>query len=154
MMIGLVLASAICMGLIRRLGRTLVVTGLFVTLAGAGLMLTVVATAGTRATWWELSGTILVIGMGMGTCIGTIFDIALGDVGPDEAGGATGSLSAMQQIAAGLGSASVTSVYFATLHAGQAEAVTVSLIVVMAITALCFAATPLLPRIAAAPQDH
>jgi EmrB/QacA subfamily drug resistance transporter len=154
LMIGLVLAAAVCMGLISRLGRTLVVIGLFVTLAGAGLMLTVVATAGTRATWWELSGAILVIGMGMGTCIGTIFDIALGDVDPDEAGGASGSLSAVQQIAAGVGSASVTSVYFSTLHAGQAHAVTVSLIVVMAITAMCFAATPLLPRVAAASQDH
>jgi len=153
MMIGLVLAAATCMGLISRLGRTLVVIGLFVTLAGAGLMLTVVATAGTGATWWELSGAILVIGMGMGTCVGTIFDIALGDVDPDEAGGASGSLSAIQQIAAGIGSAAVTSVYFSTLHAGQAHAVSISLIVVMAITTLCFAATPLLPRVAAA-QNH
>jgi EmrB/QacA subfamily drug resistance transporter len=154
MMVGLVAAAAVCMGLIARLGRVLVVIGLLVTMAGAGLMLTVVATAGIRATWWELSGALLVIGAGMGACTGTILDIALGDVDPDEAGGASGSISAIQQIAAGVGSASVTSVYFSTLHAGQAHAVTVSLIVVMAITALCFAASPLLPRAAAAATGH
>lgn len=153
MIIGLILAAGACMGLIKKLGRRLVLAGLLLTLAGAGLLLTVVATAGTAATWWELSGAIFVIGLGMGTCIGTIFDIALGDVDPGEAGGASGSLSAVQQIAAGVGSASVTSVYFSTLHAGQAHAVTVSLIVVLAITALCLGLTPLLPR-SAAEQDH
>jgi EmrB/QacA subfamily drug resistance transporter len=154
LMVGLVLAAAVCMGLIGRLGRVLVVIGLLVTMVGAGLVLTVVATADTRATWWELSGALLVIGMGMGACTGTILDIALGDVDPDEAGGASGSISAIQQIATGVGSASVTSVYFSTLPAGQAHAVIVSLIVVMAITALCFAASPLLPRAATASADH
>jgi EmrB/QacA subfamily drug resistance transporter len=150
---GLILAAGACMGLIARLGRVLVLIGLLVTLTGAGLLLTVVTTAGTHAAWWELSGAILVIGMGMGTCIGTIFDIALGGVSPDEAGGASGSLSAVQQIAAGVGSAAVTSVYFSTLHSGQVHAVTVSLTVVIAITALCLAAYRLLPRTAAA-QEH
>jgi EmrB/QacA subfamily drug resistance transporter len=153
LMVGLILAAGACMGLIAKLGRILVLIGLFITLAGTGLLFSVVTTVGTRATWWELSGAILVIGMGMGTCIGTIFDIALGGVDPDEAGGASGSLSAVQQLAAGVGSAAVTSVYFSTLHAGQIHAMTVSLIVVFAITALCLGAFPLLPRVAA-PQEH
>jgi EmrB/QacA subfamily drug resistance transporter len=153
MIIGLILAAAACMGLIAKLGRTLVLIGLLVTLTGTGLLLTVVSTAGTQATWWELSGALLVIGAGMGTCIGTIFDIALGGVSPDEAGGASGSLSAVQQIAAGVGSAAVTSVYFSTLHSGQVHAVSVSLIIVIAITGLCLAAFRLLPRIAAQ-QEH
>jgi len=149
MMAGLVLAAGVCIGLIGKLGRVLVLIGLLITLTGTGLLLTVVTTAGTHATWWELSGAILVIGAGMGTCIGTIFDIALGGIDPDEAGGASGSLSAVQQIAAGVGSAAVTSVYFSTLHAGQIHAMTVSLIVVTAITALCLGAYRLLPRKAA-----
>jgi EmrB/QacA subfamily drug resistance transporter len=153
MIIGLILAAAACMGLIAKLGRILVLIGLLVTLTGTGLLLTVVSAAGTQVTWWELSGALLVIGAGMGTCIGTIFDIALGGVSPDEAGGASGSLSAIQQIAAGVGSAAVTSVYFSTLHSGQVHAVSVSLIVVIAITGLCLAAFRLLPRIAAR-QEH
>jgi hypothetical protein len=153
MIAGLILAAAVCMGLIAKLGRVLVLIGLLITLAGTGLLLTVVTTAGTQATWWELSAALLVIGAGMGACIGTIFDIALGGVSPDEAGGASGSLSAVQQIAAGVGSAAVTSVYFSTLHSGQIHAASVSLAVVLAVTALCLGAYRLLPR-AAAPQEH
>ena len=153
MIAGLILAAGACMGLIARLGRILVLIGLLITLTGTGLLLTVVATAGTHPAWWELSAAILVIGMGMGTCIGTIFDIALGGVSPDEAGGASGSLSAIQQIAAGVGSAAVTSVYFSTLRSGQIHAVSVSLTVVIAVIALCLGAYRLLPR-AAAPQQH
>jgi hypothetical protein len=153
MIAGLILAAGACMGLIGKLGRVLVLIGLLITLTGAALLFAVVATAGTHPAWWELSGPILVIGMGMGTCIGTIFDIALGGVSPDEAGGASGSLSAVQQIAAGVGSAAVTSVYFSTLHAGQVHAVSVSLVVVMAVIALCLGAYRLLPRVAA-PQEH
>src|SRR5215468_4170237 len=153
MIAGLILAAAACMGLIGKLGRILVLIGLLMTLAGTGLLLTVVSTAGTQATWWELSSAFLVIGAGMGTCIGTIFDIARGGVPPHEAGGASGSLSAIQQIAAGVGSAAVTSVYFATLHSGQIHAVSVSLAIVIAITGLCLAAFGLLPRVAAA-QEH
>jgi EmrB/QacA subfamily drug resistance transporter len=80
MIAGLILAAGACMGLIGKLGRILVLIGLLITLTGAGLLFAVVATAGTHPAWWELSGPILVIGMGMGTCIGTIFDIALGGV--------------------------------------------------------------------------
>jgi len=153
MIVGLILAAGACMGLIAKLGRTLVLIGLLITLAGTGLLLTVVIVAGTQAAWWELSGAILVIGLGMGTCTGTIFDIALGGVSPDEAGGASGSLSAIQQIATGVGSAGVTSVYFSTLHSGQVHAVVVSLTVVIAVTVLSLGAYGLLPR-AAAPQEH
>jgi hypothetical protein len=52
-----------------------------------------------------------------------------------------------------VGSAAVTSVYFSTLHAGQIHAMMVSLIVVIAITALCLAIFRLLPRMAAL-QEH
>lgn len=52
----------------------------------------------------------------------------------------------MQQIAAGIGSAAVTSVYFAAAPQGQVHAVTVSLIVVAALSAGCLLAVLLLPR--------
>ena len=153
LIVGLLLTATVCMGLIGKLGRTLVLIGLLITLAGTGLLLAVVAVAGTQATWWELSGALLVIGAGMGTCVGTIFNIALGGVSPDEAGSASGSLSAIQQIAAGVGSAAITTVYFSTVHSGQSRAMSVSLTVVIAITILCLAAFRLLPRVAAA-EEH
>ena len=150
MTVGIILGAGSCMALIGRLGRRLVVVGLLITLAGTGDLLAVVRTAGVHPAWWQLTVAILLVGVGMGTCIGTIFDNALGDIDHDEAGAASGSLSAIQQIAAGLGSATITSIYFATLKSGgQLHAMTLSLGVVIAITTACLAIVPLLPRKAA-----
>lgn len=110
--------------------------------------------SGTDVPWWHLSLVLLTIGIGAGVSFGTIFDTALGDIDPDEAGAASGSMSAVQQIAAAIGSASVTSVYFAALaSSGQVHAMTASLIVVLGISALCLGAVWLLPR-KAAEQQH
>lgn len=154
MTVGIIVAAGACMGLIGRLGRTLVLVGLLVTLAGASAMLVLVRSLGIHAGWWQLSLVILVIGMGAGACFGTIFDIALGDVAPEAAGSASGSLSAVQQISAGIGSAAVTSVYFSALRSsGQVHAMTVSLVMVLAISTLCLPVVGLLPR-KAADQQH
>jgi len=147
MTIGLIAAAGACMALISRFGRSLVLVGLLVTLAGIGWMLAVVASRGTSASEWSIVWPIFVIGMGMGTCFATIFDIALGDVDPDEAGSASGALSAVQQLAAGVGSAAVTSVYFAGVTSGGLEhAMILSLWVVIGIVVVCTAIVPLLPR--------
>jgi hypothetical protein len=99
---------------------------------------------GTGLSLWTLVPAVLLTGLGMGACFGTIFDIALGDIAPDEAGSASGSLTAVQQLASGIGSAVVTTVYF---HSGAAaHAMTVTVIVVLAITAACLPALRLLPR--------
>jgi len=147
---GIILGAGACMALVTRLGRTLVLGGLLVSASGAGLLLLVVRTAGLEATWWQLALVTLLIGVGAGTCFGSVFDTALGDIAPEQAGAASGSLSAVQQIASGVGSAAVTSVYFGHLARSQVSAMTVSLGVVLGITALCLLAVPLLPRKAAA----
>jgi len=94
-------------------------------------------------------GLILGAGATM-ALIGSIFDTALGDIDPQEAGSASGSISAVQLVAAGVWSAAVTTVYFAGLDAGgQTHAMTLSLLVVLGIAALCLTLVPLLPRRAA-----
>lgn len=143
--VGIIIASAAGMALVSRIGRTMVLAGLLLTLAGAGLLLLVVRTAGSHATWWQLAAATLVIGMGAGACFSSIFDIALGDVDHDEAGAASGSLSAVQQIAAGAGSALVTSVYLGSVAAGQVRAMSISLVAVLIVCALSLLAVPLLP---------
>ena len=149
--VGLIAAAGACMALISKLGRILLLIGLLITLAGVGWMLAVVTASGTTAGEWSIVGPVFVIGMGMGTCFGIIFDIALGDVDPDEAGSASGALSAVQQLAAGVGSAAVTSVYFAGLSsAGVQHAMILSLWVVIGIVVLCTTIVPLLPKKAAA----
>ncbi len=151
MTVGIIAASGACMVLIGKLGRNLLFIGLAVTLAGIGWMLAVVAASGVGVGEGAILGPIFVIGLGMGTCFGIVFDLALGDVDPDEAGSASGSLSAVQQLAAGIGSAAVTSVYFSGFAArGAQHAMVLSLWVVLGIVAICLAIVPLMPKRAAA----
>ncbi len=83
----------------------------------------------------------------MGTCFFTIFDFAIGDVEQDEAGSASGSLSAVQQLAAAIGSAVITTIYFTQRSAhGASAAMTTSLVVVGAITVACLGLVWLLPK--------
>jgi EmrB/QacA subfamily drug resistance transporter len=148
--IGIIIAAFACMALAQRLGRTLILIGMLLTMAGAGWLLALVVDYGTGLSLWTLAPAVLITGLGMGACFGTIFDIALGDIAADEAGSASGSLTAVQQLANGIGSAVVTTVYF---HSGAAaHAMTVTVIVVLAITAACLPALRLLPRRAPA-QD-
>ena len=86
----------------------------------------------------------------MGTCLFSIFDFAIGDVAQDEAGSASGSLSAVQQLATAIGSAVVTTIYFSQRAAhGAGSAMTTSLLVVGAITVACLGLVWLLPKKAA-----
>ena len=118
----------------------------------AGLCATVLA-QGTAVSVWALAPSILVLGAGMGTCISSIYDVAIGDVAPAEAGSASGALSAVQQLAAAIGSAVVTTVYFTQLaHHGPAHAMTVSVAVVGAIALPGLGLAWLLPG--SAPDQH
>jgi EmrB/QacA subfamily drug resistance transporter len=152
LMIGIIIASFVCRPLVGTLGRVLVIIGLVITLAGAaGLWATVLA-EGTAASVWALAPSTLVLGAGMGACISSIYDVAIGDVAPSEAGSASGSLSAVQQLAAAIGSAVVTTVYFSQqAQHGAAHAMTVSVAVVGAIALLDLGLVWLLPK--SAPVD-
>jgi len=143
---GIVLASVICMNLITRLGRILSLAGIAVAVAGTGALLGIVAHSGTSASTGVLAPAMAVIGLGMGAAFGTLYDIAIGDIDPAEAGSASGSLSSVQQLANALGPAIVTTIYFGALAGGQAHAMTVSLLAVIGIGAASALAVPLLPR--------
>jgi len=144
---GIIVAALISRPLIGTLGRRLVVMGLSITVVGAaGLWATVLA-QGVAVGVWALAPSILVLGFGMGICFSSIFDIAIGDVAPEEAGSASGALSAVQQLAAAIGSAVVTTIYFSQQsNQGAAHAMTVSVAVVGAIALLCLGLVWLLPK--------
>jgi hypothetical protein len=89
---------------------------------------------------------LFVIGIGTGLCFTTIPTVALGEAEPDEAGSASGSLSSIQQLASGIGSAAVTSLFFQAATSGLAHAMEVTLIVVMAVTAVSLPIVALMPR--------
>ena len=147
--VGIIGASGVAMKLIARLGRVLIFFGLLASLAGMAWLLALVLSQGMSVGPWTLAPALFVMGFGMGTCFGTLFDVTLGDIRPDEAGSASGSLSAVQQLAGAVGAAAMTTVYLRTLAAsGQAQAMTVSLVVVAAVTVLCCGLVWLLPRAA------
>jgi MFS family permease len=148
-MVGIIGASIICRPLLTGLGRRLVVVGLGATLFGTiGLWLTVWE-AGISVTPWLTAPSLLVVGLGMGASFSTIFEVALGDVTHEEAGSASGSLSAVQQLAAAIGSAIVTTVFFDVLRdSGGSKAMTISVLVVATVVALCLGLVWLLPRTA------
>jgi EmrB/QacA subfamily drug resistance transporter len=143
---GIVIASLICFKLIGRLGRTLTMIGLVVTLAGVGWFLAIVLAWGSSVTAGDIAPAVVVIGLGMGATFGTLYDVAIGDIEPAEAGSASGSLSAIQQLANAIGPAIITTLYFDGLTRGQAHAMSTSLVSVAAITALSCLIVPLLPR--------
>jgi MFS family permease len=149
--LGLVAAGFAAMGgLVARLGRRLVVIGLTIDLAGCGWVLALVGRSGTNVSLWALAPAFFVIGVGIGLSFATIPVVALGDAKPDEAGSASGSFSSIQQLASAIGSAAVTSIFFQAASSGMAHAMNVTLIVVLALTALSLPVVALMPRTAAA----
>ncbi|WP_328334774.1 MFS transporter [Kribbella sp. NBC_00382] len=140
-------------GLVAKLGRTLILIGLGVVLAGCGWVLALVDHSGTNLSLWTLAPALFVIGIGVGCYSSTIFVVALGDTSPDEAGSASGALSSIQQLAGGFGSAAVTSIFFHGATSGLGHAMKLTLIVVLAATALSLPIVTLMPRNAAQPEE-
>ena len=149
MAIGIVASSLICRPLLNKLGRKLVVIGLSTTLAGALGLWATVFVKGTADTIWLTAPAILIIGAGMGACFSSIYEVALGDIEHAEAGSASGSLSAVQQLASAIGSAVVTTIFFNLQEkVGDATAMNISVLFVAAIIVLCLGLVWLLPRTA------
>ncbi len=147
LMVGIITASLVCRPLIGKLGRQLVVIGLCITLAGAVALWATVLAEGTAVSVWVMAPSLLILGVGMGACFSSIYDVAIGDVASDEAGSASGALSGVQQLAAAIGSAVVTTVYFSQqTHHDAGHAMTVSVAVVGAITLLCLGLVWMLPK--------
>ena len=149
---GLVIASVASMNLLTRLGRKLTLAGIIVTVAGVGWLLLLVT--GSTPTAVSLAPAMTVIGLGMGATFATLYDIAIGDIDPAEAGSASGSLSSIQQLANAIGPAIITTIYFGALSGGQGHAISVSLGAVIGIGVLSALAVPLLPRRAQAEAGH
>jgi EmrB/QacA subfamily drug resistance transporter len=147
LLVGIITASFAARPLIDTFGRLLVFGGLLVTLAGAAGLWATVHAWGTAVGAWALAPSLFVLGVGMGACFSSIFDVTIGDIAPAEAGSASGALSAVQQLANAIGSAVVTTVYFTQQAShGAGRAMTISVTVVAAITTACLALVWLLPR--------
>ena len=155
MMVGIIGASFLARPAIDTLGRKLVFIGLTITTVAAVSLWLVVHANGTHLSQWALAPSLLLLGIGMGSCFGSIYDIAIGDIDEAEAGSASGSLSAVQQLATAIGSAAVTTVFFTQIgHGGIGHAMTVSVAVVAVICAACLLPARMLPRRTNPAADH
>lgn len=126
---------------------------MFATIVGTGLLLLFTVAAGAGPAWWQILIATTIIGIAAGICFNSVFNTALGNLRPEEAGTASGSLSAIQQVANGIGSALVTTVFIGFIGDGVATAMTTTLVVILAIAAICLLAVPFLPRTAVALDD-
>jgi EmrB/QacA subfamily drug resistance transporter len=150
--IGVILSSAITPKLITKLGRNVISIGLLTTLLGLLLFYISINQAVTISPW-ILFPPIFIIGVGMGFCIGTLFDFAIGDISPDEAGSASGSLSAAQQLSGSIGIAVITSVFFLSNASGEfVSSMQLSLVLIVMAIIACFAIVRLLPKKRGEPQ--
>lgn len=151
--VGIMAGSGIAAALVERLARRLVAVGLLTIIAGIAALLLLLHTTGLDLAWWQLAVSTLLMGIGAGICFSSIFNTALGDVSPEEAGSASGSLGAVQQVSNGIGSALVTSIFLTLLPSGDLTAVTATLLGLLGLVSLCLLAVPLLPKTAVADVD-
>ncbi|MEH1165288.1 MFS transporter [Micromonospora sp. CPCC 205539] len=148
--VGIIIASFSARGAIARLGRRLVTVGL--TLTGAGV-LGLLASTGAGAPTWLFTVPLFVCGLGMGCCFGSLFAVTLGDVDEEQAGSASGTLNAVQQIVNAVGSAAVSTIFLTVgAHHDALSGLLVTLLGVLGVIVLCGLCLPLLPRTALA--DH
>lgn len=152
--IGIMLGSALAGALLPRLGRRLVLLGMLATIVGTGALLAAVVVGdGAGVRWWQMVLATSILGIAAGICFNSVFTTALGNLRPDEAGSASGSLSAVQQVANGIGSGLVTTVFVGFLCSGVGVAMTATLIVILSIATICLLAIPLLPSRAAVLEE-
>jgi EmrB/QacA subfamily drug resistance transporter len=149
MSLGIIIASFAVHSSIERLGRRLIARGF--ALVGLGVLAYAATVHYAPETLWLLVFPHFVCGLGMGCCFGSLFAVALGDVTAEQAGSASGTLNALQQVSNSVGAALISTAYLTgATTTGPAHAVTTSLLAVLAIIAVCFACLPLLPRKVAA----
>lgn len=101
--------------LIPRIGRYTMTIGTIVLALGLWLTFLPLAAHGRDTQPLELTGGLLLLGIGMGLVMVTIFSSALRDVDSRHAGSASGTLNAVQQLGGALGIAIIGVIFFGQL---------------------------------------
>lgn len=146
MSVGLVIAMLASYGVVEQLGRRLIHLGAALVAVGAAAI-ALVAGGTASVGSWSLAPGLFVVGLGGGCAFGQLFDFILAGVSMAEVGSASGVLSASQQLANSLGVAGLGTLFFAGLAAGGAtHALSLTAWACLALAALAFLGTFLLPR--------
>lgn len=151
--IGIVVSSIFARNAVARLGRRLVFAGIGAVLAGVAILVAIMVALPdvSQISALHLALPLFIIGLGAGPAFAAVFDVALGDIAPDEAGSASGSVTAVQQLASAAGAATISTLYLnAIASSGQHQAALISLLVVAAGLAIALVFVRGMPRAAAA----
>jgi MFS family permease len=149
--VGAFIGSGLSGALMGKLGRKILHIGLAIMAVGTTALYLVLANGPVDMKSWMLLAPFLVYGLGMGLIFVPLFDIIMGEVADDEVGSASGALESMQQLAAALGVAIFGTVFFgqggARMHSQMAlDAVSVTALVALGLTAVAFVVGFLLPK--------
>lgn len=104
-----------------KFGRRVLVGGGLVTIAGLSLYSVMTAHYEGAFASWQMIFPLIVTGLGFGAVLAPTIDLLLGQVPADEAGSASGVLSAAQQLGLALGVALVGVVFFTQLDHDSAR---------------------------------
>lgn len=113
--LGIALASGAAGPLAPRLGRRLTTIGSLIMATGMAGLLLAVTLAGAQTNTWSLLPGLVIAGVGMGLVAPTLIDVALTQVDRDDAGAASGVVTAAGQLGGAIGVALIGVVFFGTL---------------------------------------
>jgi MFS family permease len=113
--VGSFIASIASARLAARLGRTILVAGTALLVAGMGGVLLTVHLAGTGLTSFQIIPAFFVSGLGLGCVIAPLANVILSGVDPRDAGSASGVLTTLQQVGGAVGVAVIGVIFFGLL---------------------------------------
>jgi EmrB/QacA subfamily drug resistance transporter len=145
--VGIAVGAVAAVPLSKRLGRRLLLLGLLINAAGAVVLAQVVHHYGEQTGSLALLAPMVVIGLGMAGVFVPLFDVILAGVSHEETGSASGTLTAMQQLAGALGVAGVTTLFLSLVkrHSGP-DAMALSTVSVAVLILFACALVFLLPN--------
>ncbi len=108
-------AGAIVNILLPKIGRNVLVLGVMSMMAGYGALIAALQIAGADITSWHMLPGLLLIGMGMGLFIASLFNFVLTGINHHQAGSASGVLSTVQEVGAAVGIALIGVIFFSLL---------------------------------------
>jgi EmrB/QacA subfamily drug resistance transporter len=115
MVVGLMVGMVGSGALVERLGRHLLHVGILLIFVGTAVLAVILSGAHTASTW-DLVPSLLLIGAGLGTALGQLFQFILTSVSMDEVGSASGVMEAVQQLSTALGVAVLGTIFFSAFE--------------------------------------
>ena len=111
-------AGAIVNILLPKIGRNILVLGVVSMMSGYGALIIALQWAGADITSWHMLPGLLLIGLGMGLFIASLFNFVLTGISHHQAGSASGVLSTVQEVGAAVGIALIGVIFFNLLSGG------------------------------------